>query len=93
MNKFSIDHLLDLSQWSKADYQHIFDLTDKIKKNNISLKYNHIKMANLFFEHSTRTSISFEIAAKSLGMSVINFSVLTSSQNKGEHLLDTVENL
>jgi hypothetical protein len=48
---------------------------------------------NLFFENSTRTRTTFEIAAKRLSADVINLNINTSSANKGESLLDTVDNL
>ena len=94
MNQLNhLRHLLDLKDWSVKDYDTIFKTADEIRENKVSIKHTNIKIANLFFENSTRTSISFEIAALSLGMLVLNFSVLTSSQNKGETLLDTIDNL
>ena len=50
-------------------------------------------VANLFFEDSTRTRLSFEIAAKALGADVLNCNAATSSVSKGETLLDTVRNI
>ena len=50
-------------------------------------------MFNLFFENSTRTRTTFEIAAKRLSADVINLNITTSSSSKGETLLDTVDNL
>lgn len=64
-----------------------------IKQGKYHPQYPHLFIANLFFENSTRTKCSFEVAEKKLGMQVINFDVSTSSINKGESLYDTCKTL
>lgn len=91
-------HLLEIADLSSQDTQTIFNLAKQFKS-NISNKEEMIPslkgkvIANLFFEPSTRTRVSFEIAAKKLGAEVINIQQEVSSVKKGETLLDTVLNL
>ena len=92
--KFSHHHLLDTDVLSKADINAILDLADVYAKQNRSQKKKREKCwgktsVNLFFENSTRTRTSFEIAAKRLGADVINIPVAQSSTAKGETLMDT----
>ncbi len=98
MNKLSVNHLLGIKYLSKNDIQLIFNTADNFKKIiNQPIKkvpsLRDITIANLFFENSTRTKLSFEIAEKRLSADVINFSSGASSVKKGETLLDTVNNI
>ncbi len=94
----STKHLLGIKSITKEDIQLILDTTDTFKdvlhrpiKKVPSLR--DITIANLFFENSTRTRISFELAEKRLSADVVNFSAAASSVKKGETLLDTVKNI
>ena len=98
MNKLSTPHLLGIKDLSAADIELIFRTADNFKdvinrpiKKVPSLR--DITIANLFFESSTRTRVSFELAEKRLSADVINFSSSTSSVKKGETLIDTVNNI
>ena len=98
MNKLSVNHLLGIKYLNKNDIQIIFNTADNFKKIiNQPIKkvpsLRDITIANLFFENSTRTKLSFEIAEKRLSADVINFSSGASSVKKGETLLDTVNNI
>ncbi|MDX1963773.1 MAG: aspartate carbamoyltransferase catalytic subunit, partial [Pirellulales bacterium] len=91
-------HLLDLESLSAAELTHLLDLAAALKgaTHNCRQKLPLLTgktVANLFFENSTRTRTSFEIAGKRLGMDVINISASTSSSSKGESLIDTVKTL
>lgn len=90
-------HLLNLESLSKNEIQEILKLAEYFYQNPTLLTNRQILLGktaiNLFFENSTRTRSSFEIAAKRLGADVINFNVESSSTKKGETLLDTVDNL
>ena len=88
-------HLLGIKGLSKSHIQTIFETADNFKsllnspvKKTPALR--DITIANLFFENSTRTRLSFELAEKRLGADVVNFSASTSSVKKGETLIDTV---
>ncbi|MGB9152727.1 MAG: aspartate carbamoyltransferase catalytic subunit [Alphaproteobacteria bacterium] len=88
-------HLLDIERLSKADIEAILALAaiyaGQNRKANKKSDLLHGKIVvNLFFENSTRTRTSFEIAAKRLGADVVNIPIETSSTQKGETLLDTV---
>jgi aspartate carbamoyltransferase catalytic subunit len=98
MGELSVDHLVGIKQISKEDIQLIFETADHFKdvinrpiKKVPSLR--DITIANLFFENSTRTRISFELAEKRLSADTINFSASSSSVKKGETLIDTVNNI
>ncbi|MBE37727.1 MAG: aspartate carbamoyltransferase [Flavobacteriales bacterium] len=98
MKNLSVDHLLGIKYLNKHDINLIFDLADSFKevlgrpiKKVPTLR--DITIANLFFESSTRTRISFELAEKRLSADVINFSASTSSVSKGESLVDTANNI
>lgn len=98
MGGLSTRHLLGIKYITPEDIQLIFETADRFKdvlnrpiKKVPSLR--DITIANLFFENSTRTRMSFELAEKRLGADVVNFSASTSSVNKGETLLDTVNNI
>lgn len=98
MSKLSTPHLLGIKDLTPSDIELIFKTTDNFKdiinrpiKKVPSLR--DITIANLFFESSTRTRISFELAEKRLSADVINFSSSSSSVKKGETLIDTVNNI
>ena len=98
MKKLSVDHLHGIKFLNKADVDLIFDTALSFKEViNRPIKkvptLRDITIANLFFENSTRTKISFELAQKRLGADVINFSSSSSSVKKGESLIDTVNNI
>jgi aspartate carbamoyltransferase catalytic subunit len=98
MSQLSVRHLLGIKHLSKEDIQLIFQTANNFKdvinrpiKKVPSLR--DITIANVFFENSTRTKLSFELAEKRLSADVINFSSSGSSVKKGETLLDTVNNI
>lgn len=98
MSALSQKHLISLKSLQKSDIDLIFQTADNFKeilqrpiKKVPSLR--DITIANLFFEDSTRTRISFELAEKRLSADTINFSTSGSSVKKGETLLDTVRNI
>ena len=98
MKEFSVNHLLGIKNLSLDDIKLIFDITGKFKEViNRPIKkvptLRDITVANLFFENSTRTKLSFELAEKRLSAEVINFSLSGSSLSKGETLVDTVNNI
>ena len=98
MDKLSVDHLLGIKFLKKSDINLIFKTALHFKEViNRPIKkvptLRDITIANLFFENSTRTKISFELAQKRLGADVVNFSSSSSSVNKGESLTDTVNNI
>ncbi|HPQ86664.1 MAG TPA: aspartate carbamoyltransferase catalytic subunit [Gammaproteobacteria bacterium] len=89
-------NLIDIKQLSKNQILDIFQTADEISKNSKKKNRQLLKgkiVANLFFENSTRTLISFELAAKKLGAHVINVNIDTSSTSKGETLRDTIKTL
>jgi aspartate carbamoyltransferase catalytic subunit len=98
MSSLSVDHILGIKDLTKEDIELIFNTADHFKdvlnrpiKKVPSLR--DITVANLFFENSTRTRLSFELAEKRLSADVINFSAASSSVKKGETLIDTVNNI
>ena len=96
--KLSTKHLIAIEPLKKADIDLIFSQADEFKEVlNRPIKkvpsLRDITVANLFFENSTRTRLSFELAEKRLGTDVVNFSASTSSVKKGETLIDTVNNI
>ena len=98
MSNLSVDHLLAIKHLTTSDIELIFKTADNFKKIiNQPIKkvpsLRDITIANLFFENSTRTKLSFELAEKRLSADVINFSSASSSVTKGETLLDTVNNI
>lgn len=98
MNELSVNHLLGIKYITPADIQLIFETADHFKEViNRPIKkvpsLRDITIANLFFENSTRTRLSFELAEKRLSADVINFSAASSSVKKGETLIDTVNNI
>lgn len=98
MSELSVDHLLGIKYLKKEDIDLIFKTADHFKEViNRPIKkvpsLRDITIANLFFENSTRTRLSFELAEKRLSADVINFSAASSSVKKGETLIDTVNNI
>jgi aspartate carbamoyltransferase catalytic subunit len=98
MSELSVNHLLGIKYLDLKDIQLIFETADHFKEViNRPIKkvpsLRDITIANLFFENSTRTKLSFELAEKRLSADVINFSSSQSSVKKGETLIDTVNNI
>lgn len=98
MDNLSVDHLIGIKDLTKADIELIFKTADSFKQViNRPIKkvpsLRDITIANLFFENSTRTRLSFELAEKRLSADVVNFSAASSSVKKGETLTDTVNNI
>jgi aspartate carbamoyltransferase catalytic subunit len=94
----STRHLLGIKDLNPADLQLIFETADNFKlvlnrpiKKVPSLR--DVTIANIFFENSTRTRLSFELAEKRLSADVVNFAASSSSVSKGETLIDTVNNI
>lgn len=98
VKELSTKHLLGIKYINKSDIELIFEHADYFKEIiNRPIKkvpsLRDVTIANLFFENSTRTRISFELAEKRLSADVVNFSASSSSVQKGETLLDTVNNI
>jgi aspartate carbamoyltransferase catalytic subunit len=98
MSELSVNHLLGIKYLSLKDIDLIFKTADHFKEViNRPIKkvpsLRDITIANLFFEDSTRTRLSFELAEKRLSADVVNFSAASSSVKKGETLIDTVNNI
>ena len=98
MSELSVNHLLGIKYIQEKDIQLIFETADHFKEViNRPIKkvpsLRDITIANLFFENSTRTRLSFELAQKRLSADVVNFSAASSSVKKGETLIDTVNNI
>jgi len=98
MGSLSVDHLVGIKNLTKEDIVLILDTAENFKavinrpiKKVPSLR--DITIANLFFENSTRTRLSFELAEKRLSADVVNFAAASSSVKKGETLIDTVNNI
>jgi len=98
MNSLSVPHLIGIRDLTTSDINTIFTTADSFKdvinrpiKKVPSLR--DITIANIFFENSTRTKLSFELAQKRLSADVVNFSASSSSVKKGETLIDTVNNI
>ena len=98
MHSLSSKHLLGIKDITRSDIELIFETADNFKdvinrpiKKVPSLR--DITIANIFFENSTRTRLSFELAEKRLSADVVNFTSASSSVKKGETLLDTVNNI
>lgn len=98
MSELSVNHLLGIKYINKNDINLIFETADHFKEViNRPIKkvpsLRDITIANIFFENSTRTKLSFELAQKRLSADVISFSAAQSSVKKGETLIDTVNNI
>ncbi|MBJ7427757.1 MAG: aspartate carbamoyltransferase catalytic subunit [Bacteroidia bacterium] len=98
MKKFTQKHLLGIKDINQSDIELIFETADGFKtvinrpiKKVPSLR--DVTIANIFFENSTRTRISFELAQKRLSADTVNFAASSSSVSKGETLIDTVNNI
>ncbi|MBC7653712.1 MAG: aspartate carbamoyltransferase, partial [Oligoflexus sp.] len=96
--KLSSKHLLGIKDLTKKDIELILETANTFKdvinrpiKKVPSLR--DITIANIFFENSTRTKLSFELAQKRLSADVVNFAASSSSVSKGETLIDTVNNI
>jgi aspartate carbamoyltransferase catalytic subunit len=98
MKELSVNHLIGIKHITKQDIDLIFETADQFKEViNRPIKkvpsLRDITVANIFFENSTRTKLSFELAQKRLSADVISFSAAQSSVKKGETLIDTVNNI
>lgn len=98
MNSLSVKHLLGIKYLTADDIELIFKTADSFKEviNRPIKKVPTLRdttVVNLFFENSTRTRISFELAEKRLSADIVNFSASSSSVSKGETLIDTVNNI
>src|SRR6201990_1275030 len=96
MSNLSVNHLLGIKYITTADIELILDTARNFKEviNRPIKKVPSLRdmtVANLFFENSTRTRLSFELAQKRLSADVVNFSASNSSVKKGETLVDTVK--
>lgn len=96
--QISTRHLLGIKDLNEADIQLIFETAENFKQVlNRPIKkvpsLRDITIANVFFENSTRTRLSFELAEKRLSADIINFAASSSSVSKGETLIDTVNNI
>ena len=98
MDNLSVDHIIGIKDLTKADIELILKTAETFKQViNRPIKkvpsLRDITIANLFFENSTRTRLSFELAEKRLSADVVNFSAANSSVKKGETLVDTTNNI
>ncbi len=98
MDNLSVEHLTGIRDLTENDIQIILKTADSFKEViNRPIKkvpsLRDITIANLFFENSTRTRLSFELAQKRLSADIVNFSAASSSVKKGETLIDTVNNI
>ena len=98
MNDLSVKHLLSINDLNESDIETIFKTADSFKEIiNRPIKkvptLRDITIANLFFENSTRTKLSFELAEKRLSADILNFSASSSSVKKVETLVDTANNI
>ena len=98
MSELSVNHLLGIKYLKLSDINLIFETANQFKEViNRPIKkvpsLRDITIANIFFENSTRTKLSFELAQKRLSADVISFSAAQSSVKKGETLIDTVQNI
>ncbi|MCS4486197.1 aspartate carbamoyltransferase catalytic subunit [Staphylococcus americanisciuri] len=88
-----MEHLVSMANLTIEEMQHLIDTAIQYKKGQVHPNLKGKYIANLFFENSTRTKCSFEMAEQRLDMKVINFDTATSSVNKGESLYDTCRTL
>jgi len=98
MSQLSTKHLLGIKDLTRKDIELIFETAESFKEViNRPIKkvpsLRDVTVANVFFENSTRTRLSFELAEKRLSADVVNFSSSSSSVKKGETLLDTINNI
>jgi aspartate carbamoyltransferase catalytic subunit len=88
-----MNHLLEISRLSRQQIESLIQRAFSLKHQKNYPVYNQYAVANLFYEHSTRTQVSFELAAKNLSMTVVNLNVQNSSEAKGESIEDTLKTL
>lgn len=88
-----MNHFLDINQLSKADVEALLQRAFLFKTSGQFPDYSSHALANLFYENSTRTRISFELAARRLGITVVNLDLESSSVSKGESIADTIKTL
>ena len=88
-----MSHFLEISQLSRHQIETLLQRALEFKQQAFYPDYSQYTVANLFYEHSTRTRVSFEMAANHLSMSVVNIDLQNSSESKGEIVEDTVQTL
>lgn len=88
-----MNHFLEISQLSRQQIESLIQRAFSFKQQKNYPIYNQHTVANLFYENSTRTRVSFELAAQRLSMSVINLDLQNSSETKGEVIEDTIKTL
>lgn len=86
-------HFLEISALTRVEIENLILKGLAFKQNKKFPAYPHLHVAQLFYENSTRTRVSFELAAKNLFLNVVNLDLSTSSENKGETVADTVQTL
>lgn len=88
-----MNHLLEISLLEKTNVEYLFRRALSFKNHTAYPNYQDYILANLFYENSTRTRVSFELAARNLSMTVVNLDLASSSERKGECIEDTVKTL
>ncbi|KTD21082.1 aspartate carbamoyltransferase catalytic subunit [Legionella londiniensis] len=88
-----MNHFLEINQLTREEAETLVQRALYFKHHAVYPDYSFLTVANLFYENSTRTRVSFELAAKQLQMKVINLDLQSSSENKGERIEDTVKTL
>lgn len=86
-------HFLEISQLNRTEVESLLERALVFKTERNYPRYAQHTVANLFYENSTRTRVSFELAAQNLAMSVVNLDLASSSENKGEIIEDTLQTL
>lgn len=89
----AVNHFLNIQQLTPIDVHALLERAIFLKKSQFFPVFEQRVLANLFYENSTRTRVSFELAAKRMGMIVINFDIARSSESKGEEIRDTIKTL
>lgn len=88
-----MNHFLEISQLSRQQIESLLQRALEFKYQSDYPNYRHDTVANLFYENSTRTRVSFELAANHLSMPVVNLDLQSSSETKGEVIEDTIKTL
>lgn len=88
-----LNHLVDIKNLDKKQIIELVEMAKAFKNGNLQSSVQNKSMMTMFFENSTRTKCSFELAGKRLGLNILDFNVPQSSLSKGESLKDTLENL
>lgn len=88
-----MNHFLEISQLSRQHIESLLERSFSFKQQHNYPSYKHHTVANLFYENSTRTRVSFELAANHLSMPVVNLDLQNSSETKGEVIEDTIKTL